>query len=109
MCFREQGGRGSAAAVDVSLGLVRRRPLWRSGCLLLLLKLLLLQAPLLFAKLGPPILEPHLSDIGANKIFFGHKKPPSVVEQGFFSFCTCTRASGRLVHMARRSRITTSG
>lgn len=75
MRFREQGGRRSAAAVDVSLGLVRRGALWSSGCLLLLLKLLLLQAPLLFAKLGPPVLEPHLSDMGKNKICAVIKSP----------------------------------
>lgn len=72
MRFGEQGGRRSAAAAaaaEVSLGLVRGRPLWSSGCLLLLLKLLFLQAPLLFAKLGPSVLEPHLADIRRNEIF----------------------------------------
>lgn len=62
MRFREQGGCRSAAAVQVSLGVVRWRTLWCSSRLLLLLKLLLLQAPLLLAKLGPPVLEPHLAD-----------------------------------------------
>lgn len=56
------GNQGCGVGVgDISLG-VLSRTLCSSGCLLLLLKLLLLQTALLLAKLGPTVLEPDLVD-----------------------------------------------
>lgn len=70
MTGRRGGGRGRGAslrnqgvgvAVEVRLG-VLCGALCSSGHLFLFLELLLLQAALLLAKLGPAILEPDLAD-----------------------------------------------
>lgn len=52
---------GGGGVGEVSLG-VLCRALRSSGCLLLFLELLLLQAALLLTKLGPAVLEPDLAD-----------------------------------------------